>query len=188
MSWIYTNSGKHFNLINPYPGQICIDDIACGLSNICRFTGQLNEFYSVAQHSVLASHIVLPEFAFEALMHDAQEAYLGDVSSPLKGLLPDYRRIERVVEIMIRTNYGLPVVMSSVVKHADLILLATERRDFDMDDGTPWPIIEGIEPLASVIIPLTPRQAMVQFLNRFYELYSGSVSVRFDRLITTTSD
>lgn len=176
MSWINTNSGKHFSLINPRPEQICIDDIACGLSNICRFTGQLNEFYSVAQHSVLASNIVPPEFAFEALMHDAAEAYLGDVSSPLKGLLPDYRQIERVVEIVIRTNYGLPVVMSSVVKHADLTLLATERRDFDMDDGTPWPILDGIEPLASVISPLSPRQAMGQFLNRFYELYSQHVS------------
>lgn len=176
MSWIYTNSGKHFNLINPQPEQICINDIACGLSNICRFTGQLNEFYSVAQHSVLASHIVPPEFAFEALMHDAQEAYLGDVSSPLKGLLPDYRRIERVVEMVIRMNYGLPVVMSSVVKHADLTLLATERRDFDMDDGTPWPILEGIEPLPSVISPLSPRQAMVQFLSRFYELHSKHIS------------
>ncbi|KFD18376.1 hypothetical protein GTPT_2566 [Tatumella ptyseos ATCC 33301] len=176
MSWIYTNSGEHFNFISPRPEQICIDDIACGLSNICRFTGQLNEFYSVAQHSVLASHIVPPEFAFEALMHDAQEAYLGDVSSPLKGLLPDYRRIERIVEMVIRMNYGLPAVMSSVVKHADLTLLATERRDFDLDDGTPWPILEGIEPLASVISPLTPRQAMIQFLNRFYELYSQYVS------------
>ena len=176
MSWIYTNSGKHFNLITPRPEQICIDDIACGLSNICRFTGQLNEFYSVAQHSVLASLIVPPEFAFEALMHDAQEAYLGDVSSPLKSLLPDYRQIERVVEMVIRMNYGLPAVMSSVVKHADLTMLATERRDFDMDDGTPWPILEGIEPLASVISPLSPRQAMVQFLSRFYELCSQHVS------------
>lgn len=175
MSWIYTNSGEHFNFINPRPEQICIDDIACGLSNICRFTGQLNEFYSVAQHSVLASHIVPPEFAFEALMHDAQEAYLGDVSSPLKGLLPDYRRIERVVEMVIRMNYGLPAVMSSVVKHADLTLLATERRDLDLDDGTPWPVLEGIEPLDRVITPLSPRQAMIQFLNRFNELYSQYV-------------
>lgn len=71
MSWINTNRGKHFNLINPRPEQICIEDIVCGLSNICRITGQLNEFYSVAQHSMLASQIVPPEFAFEALMHDA---------------------------------------------------------------------------------------------------------------------
>ncbi|GAA0476489.1 HD family hydrolase [Tatumella punctata] len=172
MSWINTNSGKHFNLSNPKPWQICIDDIACALSNICRFTGQLTEFYSVAQHSVLASHIVPPEFAFEALMHDAAEAYLGDVSSPLKVLLPDYRKIERVVEIEIRAKFWLPAVMSSVVKHADLTMLATERRDFNINDGIPWPILEGIKPLPSVISPLSPRQALAQFLNRFYELSS----------------
>lgn len=170
MSWIYTNSGKHFNFLSPSADAVCIEDIACALSNICRFTGHLEEFYSVAQHSVHCSHLVPAEFAFEALMHDACEAYCNDISAPLKGLLPDYRGIETNVDRVIRQKYALPDQLSSVVKYVDLIMLATERRDFDLDDGTVWPILEGIEPADFIIAPLNPRQARVMFLQRFNEL------------------
>ncbi|TDN51124.1 hypothetical protein EC843_104135 [Buttiauxella sp. JUb87] len=97
--------------------------------------GHLPEFYSVAQHSVLCSQLVAPEFAFEALMHDAAEAYCQDIPAPLKTLLPDYQRIETFVDGLIRFKYNLPPKQSAVVKYADLTMLATERRDLDIDDG-----------------------------------------------------
>ncbi|WP_314413762.1 HD family hydrolase [Pantoea septica] len=171
MSWIYTNSGKHFNFLQPDARAICIEDIACALSNICRFTGHLEEFYSVAQHAVHCSNIVPAEFAFEALMHDAAEAYCNDIAAPLKGLLPDYRDIEWAVDQVVRQKFGLQAEMTSVVKHADLVMLATERRDFDLDDGTIWPILEGIEPAPFIVAPLNPRQARGLFLQRFNELW-----------------
>lgn len=175
MSWINTLSGKHFNFLNITPDSICIDDIAGALSNICRFTGHLQDFYSVAQHSVHASYLVPAEYALEALMHDAAEAYCNDISAPLKGLLPDYRAIEHSVDSVIRQKFRLPSEMSNSVKRADLIMLATERRDFDMDDGTPWPVLDGI-PCADIIIaPLTPRQSRVRFLQRFNALISDQL-------------
>jgi len=87
VSYIQTLSGKKFSYQFATADDIDIEDIANALSNICRFAGHLPEFYSVAQHSVLVSQIVPPEFAFEALMHDAAEAYCQDIPAPLKALL-----------------------------------------------------------------------------------------------------
>ncbi|MCL3991911.1 5'-deoxynucleotidase, partial [Escherichia coli] len=77
-------------------------------------------------------------FAFEALMHDATEAYCQDIPAPLKRLLPDYKRMEEKIDAVIREKYGLPQAMSTPVKYADLIMLATERRDLGLDDGSFW--------------------------------------------------
>lgn len=171
MSFIQTLSGKRFDYINSTVDDVDIEDIANALSNICRFAGHVPEFYSVAQHSVLCSQIVPPEFAFEVLMHNAAEAYCQDIPQPLKRLLPDYKRIEQMVDDLIRAKYGLPTDMSTVVKYADLTMLATERRDLDIDDGTRWAILDGI-PCSDLIqiIPLRPGQAYGLFMNRFNEL------------------
>ncbi|WP_077791660.1 YfbR-like 5'-deoxynucleotidase [Escherichia coli] len=93
MSFIKTFSGKHFYYDKINKDDIVINDIAVSLSNICRFAGHLSHFYSVAQHAVLCSQLVPQEFAFEALMHDATEAYCQDIPAPLKRLLPDYKRM-----------------------------------------------------------------------------------------------
>lgn len=69
-------------------------------------------------------------------MHDATEAYCQDIPAPLKRLLPDYKRMEEKIDAVIREKYGLPPVMSTPVKYADLIMLATERRDLGLDDGS----------------------------------------------------
>jgi len=171
MSFIQTLSGKHFDYLNAQTDDVDIEDIATALSNICRFAGHLPEFYSVAQHSVLCSQIVPQEYAFEALMHDAAEAYCQDIPAPLKRLLPDYRRIETLVDDLIRSKFGLPLHQSDLVKYADLTMLATERRDLELDDGTPWLILESI-PASDLIqvVPLRPGQAYGLFMNRFNEL------------------
>ncbi|MES0319987.1 HD family hydrolase [Citrobacter sedlakii] len=171
MSFIQTLSGKQFDYINSTIDDIDVEDIAGALSNICRFAGHLPEFYSVAQHSVLCSQIVSPEFAFEALMHDAAEAYCQDIPAPLKALLPDYRQLEKRTDQLIRLKFGLPLEESPVVKYADLTMLATERRDLDIDDSIPWVMLEGIPPTDLFEIhPLRPGQAFGLFINRFNEL------------------
>jgi hypothetical protein len=129
MTWILTHSGKHFDFADPQPDQIDLLDIAQGLANECRYAGQSRVFYSVAQHCVIASHIVSPDHAIEALLHDAAEAYCKDIPKPLKRLLPDYQAVEARVDAAIREKFRLPATQSGQVKRADLILLATERRD-----------------------------------------------------------
>ena len=74
MPAISTRSGRRLYLHNPNPSQILIDDIAHGLAHQCRFNGQTNQFYSVAQHSVMVSSILPLELKLAGLLHDAAEA------------------------------------------------------------------------------------------------------------------
>ncbi|SUW63260.1 Uncharacterised protein [Buttiauxella agrestis] len=171
MPFIRTFTGQHFDYTNIHTDHINIEDIAVALSNICRFAGHVPEFYSVAQHAVLCSLIVPAEFAFEALMHDAAEAYCQDIPAPLKRLLPDYQRMEERIDIVIRHKFDLPAEMSKPVKYADLVMLATERRDLELDDGSFWPVLDGIPTSDMInITPLKPGMAYGMFLNRFNEL------------------
>ncbi|MGJ7252885.1 HD family hydrolase [Morganella morganii] len=171
MSYIATSTGKHIDFVNITPDQICIEDIARGLSNECRFAGQLESFYSVAQHSVYVSQIVPPEYALEALLHDAAEAYIKDIPSPLKAMLPDFKAVEKRIEAVIREKFGLTHTISSVVHYADLVMLATERRDFEIDIENQWLLLEGIPSYEHIAIqPLTPPQAYHKFMERYKAL------------------
>lgn len=167
---ILTATGDYFDFMHPENSVIDIEVIAHALSNICRFTGHTREFYSVAQHSVRVSKLVPPEHALAALLHDASEAYLGDVATPLKRLLPDYAAIEEKVERRIFTHFGLPYPMHPCIKEADLIMLATEDRDLLPAHSDNWFEGTDIVPSKRVIKPLTPYRAQMTFLLRFDEL------------------
>lgn len=165
-------SGRYFNLEDPKPSEIDICDIAHALSNICRYTGHCQAFYSVAQHSILVSHVVPSEYALAGLLHDAAEAFIGDVSKPLKGLLPDYKRIERRVEAAVFKRFGLPAEMPQCVRDADLVLLRTEQRDLMGADDHIWLYTEGVKPLYKRILPMPRHTAKAMFLRR-YNLLKG---------------
>ena len=139
MSWISTRTGRRFDYLNPTPDMISIDDIALGLSKECRYLGQCEGFYSVAQHSVLGARFVHADFQLEMLLHDAAEAYTGDCPTPFKRLLPDFMEFEARIDAVIRERFGLPPQMSAEVKWMDEVLYATERRDltpeFRMEPG-----------------------------------------------------
>ena len=96
---IRTHSGIYVNIKNPTEDMIDIEDIAHSLAHQCRFGGHLPKLYSVAQHSVLCANILIeqyddPEVAFVGLMHDGSEAYLIDMPTPIKDLLPEYKILE----------------------------------------------------------------------------------------------
>lgn len=176
---ILTASGRYFDFLSPDPESIVIEDIATALSRICRFTGHTTKFYSVAQHSVLVSYLVPQEFALQGLLHDASEAYLGDVSSPLKQLLPDYKAIEHRVERAILERFGLPFPLHPSVKDADVRALVTERRDFmpeplecyRVTDLVAWSWTNGVPATAAAPLPtFNPAVARTIFLSRYAEL------------------
>ena len=170
---ILTSLGLYFNLQEPDPADVDIDDIAYALSNICRFTGHVHTYYSVAEHCYRASLIVPSLYALQALLHDAAEAYIGDVSSPLKRLLPDYRAIEERVEAAVLTHFKLPLKPHPCVKQADLVMLATEQRDLLPHHDDDWAVLKGIDPLPDFISPLPPHQARMRFLERYRALTLG---------------
>lgn len=167
---IQTQSGYYFCFEDPHRNEFTIYDIARSLSKQCRFVGHTREFYSVAQHCVLASYVVPPEYAYDALMHDAAEAFMGDVSRPLKQLLPDFKAIEKRVEDAVFARFHVSNPLPLAVKHADLVMLATERRDLMPADGEAWMCLETITPLVERIVPLDHEAAYHLFINRYAEL------------------
>lgn len=177
---ILTHSGKYFDFINPHRNEYNIKDIAHALSNVCRFAGHTREFYSVAQHSVLVARYVMRhtapmhiDFARAALLHDAAEAYLGDITRPLKQLLPDYKVIEQRVEAALCDAFDI-VLPLTIIKRADLVLLSTEQRDLMPPHDDEWLLIAGIEPLPEVINPWYPEKAEREFLMLWEELNGGA--------------
>ena len=170
MAKILTFSGHDFDLLDPEASVWSIIDIAHGLSNLCRFGGHNSTFYSVAQHSVVMSRHVPERLALAALFHDAAEAFVGDMPSPLKALLEDYRAIEARTQAAILRRLGLPQDLPPEIKEADRVLLATERRDLLPPGASTWPVLTGVEPLVERIVPLAPPQARAAFLARAVEL------------------
>lgn len=167
---IMTSMGHYFKLLEPESSCIDIEDIATALSNLCRFNGHTSTFYSVAEHSWYVSMLVPAEYALAGLLHDAAEAYVGDMTRPLKQLLPEYKAIEKRIEAEIFKRFGLPLELPACIKQVDLAMLATEQRDLmpPHDDG--WALIAGIDPYDWKISPCLPNAAKALFLGRFAEL------------------
>lgn len=162
-----TYSGKVVDLSRFSEDDINVEDIAHALSQIVRFTGHITQPYAVAQHSVLVSGLCPSEHALWGLLHDASEAYLGDVSTPLKTLLPQYREIEGRVQREIAGRFGLCWPMPDVVKAADRRALMIEKAAL-FSVHVPWPG-EVREPweLGEVLLPARAKEL---FLDRLEEL------------------
>lgn len=147
-----TNSHRLINLLNPTEESINIDDIAHALSHICRFGGHCNLFYSVAQHSILVAHLVPEEYRLAALLHDAQEAYLGDVIAPLKHLLNGtYQTLEHNFETIIQKKFGLENTEFSkkIIKQADVQALELEHEALIKNE--PGKLIEIMEEMKIIV-------------------------------------
>lgn len=164
------------DLLEPAPECIHIEDIARGLAHIARFNGSTTVPYSVAAHSVVVSALLgeqSREIQLAGLMHDASEAYLGDVVGPLKRteLFRDYRALEEAWNVAIERRFGLTrgVMDDGHVKAADQLALAAEMKIFR-------PIKFGTKPLDPTIaacfrlVHPFGRSAEEQFLARFHAL------------------
>lgn len=173
---IALHSGEYFDFINPEHSEFGIEDIAWALAHVCRFGGQCNAFYSVAQHSVLVSKMVPYEHALAGLLHDAAEFVMGDMVGPLKQLCPDYKAIETRVEAEILARFGIPFPLDPCVKHADLRALRTEQRDVTNSARDSWNGLDQYEPWPHRIVPRSPAVARGMFLARYYAITEGPVA------------
>lgn len=130
-----TVSGCKINILSPDHNSINIDDIAHHLSLICRFGGMVNEFYSVAQHSLLVSYLAPDGLELHGLLHDASEAYLGDVIKPLKNVIgKPYQEIEVRFMKAISEKFAFSYHKLAAIKEADKLALELEHQYLKLGD------------------------------------------------------
>lgn len=178
---ISTVTGE-FDFFSPETYNYTIEEIAYALSNLCRFTGHSRTFYSVAEHSVYVSRLVPKEFALAALLHDASEAFTGDITKPLKELLPNFKKIETHIEEAIFSHFN--VSYDHCIKLADQQVYWAERRDICKSPSVDDIWNQGIEAADIRIRGFTPRSAERFFMQRYLEImedledYEQSLSLR----------
>jgi hypothetical protein len=132
-------TGRKIDLIEPTPEMICIDDIAHALSNICRFGGHTRQFYSVAQHSVLVCAVVPDHLKQVALLHDAAEAYTGDIIKPLKVMIESViEPIESRFALAIFQKYRINPIHLLDIKKADKYAISLEHECFMKGNSEPF--------------------------------------------------
>lgn len=134
--YIRTWSGARINVFDPHPNDIVIEDIAHGLAMRCRFGGHTKSFHTVAEHCIFMCDNAPFELKLQALLHDASEAYIGDMPSPIKHRLPDYQMLEAALMEAIGRKFGFDGVnLHPTVKALDKAALEWEWEYKVLDDG-----------------------------------------------------
>lgn len=177
-AFIETYTGVRFCPLDPRPEDIRVHDIAHALSNQCRFSGHVRHFYSVAEHSVRVSQLLERRAKnrrvwLKGLLHDASEAYLVDLPTPLKDtpeIGEPYRVAEGALMAAIWERFDLPRGANIQVAWADAVLLATEVRDLMFARPEHWTSIDDVVALPERIVPWAPKTAEAEFIRRFDEL------------------
>lgn len=170
--FILTYTGVRFWPIDPRPEEVNIADIAHALANLCRYTGHVSRFYSVAEHSCHVADCAPREDALWGLLHDATEAYIGDLARPIKhsdaGFGEAYQVAERRLMRAICIRFELPSRMPESVATFDDRVLETEAHALMPPLGRSWTgraKVEGLE-----VAGWTPKRAEREFLRRFHNL------------------
>lgn len=169
---IRLRSGRYFDLADPKPDQFTFGDIAGALSKICRFGGQIDSYYSVAEHSVLCSKVAaddgLPlDTQIAVLMHDAAEAFCGDMVKPLKVMLPHYREIEAAIETVVAEKFTIDFRREGhSIREIDHAMLIQERRCLFSADNVVWVGEKEVRQLAIIPNCWRPDHAEAAFVNR----------------------
>lgn len=176
--WIQTYTGRQFWPLDPRPEDVCINDIAHALGNICRYGGHCKEFYSVAQHSIYVSFYVPPAFALFGLLHDASEAYLLDFPTPIKDCLLEYSQYEAKVLKAVFECFDIFKDFKDMteeivtnIKFIDNAIKVDETLQLMKEPPEKWDSLNNVDPLGiGKIECLSPKRAKYKFLDRFQYL------------------
>lgn len=164
--WIETNTHNTFFYKRRNPENISIYDIAHGLAHLCRYSGQCNYFYSVAQHSCIIFDHAPTWMKMEGLMHDGAEAYISDIPRPVKTIVPEIKMLEEEIQTQIAERFRLRYPIPSQVKILDSKLMLREAQLL-FDNGVRW-TVDGLEPLNVDIKSFwSPQRSKREFLFRF---------------------
>ena len=177
-AYIHTYTGLDFRMDDPV---FSLVDIAHALSQQVRWGGHCRVFYSVAEHSVIVSKLVPPEFALQGLFHDAPEAYIADMPAPWKPMVQGYEQLEDYLLEKICKWYDIPYPLDQSVKRADWRALYLEAWVLIEGQGKGWIDPHNVrgEPLPNdpKVVGLNPPEAKELWLERYEELCSAGVGL-----------
>nr|AKH48391.1 hypothetical protein [uncultured marine virus] len=173
---VVTFTGESFDPFDPDPEKIHIIDIAHQLAGTVRWHGATNwtkdrPAITVAEHSVRVAAECPHGCVLEGLLHDAAEAYLGDMPRPYRWRFPLFIAAEERLRRVIATRFDAALLIPQAVQRADDRMCVTEFRDLVDAHSADW--IEGLpdaEPFPELITPVTPFEAEVAFLAKFDSL------------------
>ena len=167
---INTVSGVEVNLLDPIPDMINIEDIAHSLSYQCRFGGHVSRFYSVAQHSVMVAAMAPKELKKYGLLHDAAEAYLQDITAPLKHIWgPAYKILEERFMKVISLKFGLDLELFTAIKEFDKEAVEIEHNAFQCGKLYEWQTKARV--LGEQPTPYSPEASRVLFMSSFMRYF-----------------
>lgn len=182
--WILTRSGKRVNLEHPRAEDVCLEDITYALARLNRFTGHADPSWSVGQHSLLCAELARLqggslELQRSCLIHDFPEAYLGDVSSPLKRCIQGYHGLEILHFMAICKALGTPAEEEWMHDHQPKVK-AIDQRAFEIEVQTFMPGHPDLPAMMPIrpeerralmhVFNWVPSRVEVETLRLFYEL------------------
>lgn len=203
MTWMLTASGNTFDLRWLPAQDVCIADIAHALALQNRFHGHTLRPYSVAEHSLLVAEIMERDMGIDSpgallagLLHDAHEAYCSDLSTPMKRLIgPAWDACEARIQHAVRGALGVLAASAGwrdEIHHADLVALATERRDVLAPSMAEWPSLAGVEPSETVRLSSRAcfdwRHWRQAYVDRFSALACQVIEQRLGRAATADTE
>lgn len=182
LTTIETYTGRFFDVANPQAKDVCIDDIAHALGNLCRYGGHCKEFYSVAEHSRFTTTLAQIETTNIrmhklCILHDAAEAYLIDVPRPVKAQLPAYEAIEKKAMSAIYEHFSLTPPTDEekrFIKRMDNIALHTEAKHLMPSQGLNWGIPEQADTSFSFSfwMNISPKESSFQYKQTVEDIWS----------------
>ena len=173
-NYVRTYTGRKFYPNDPESLEVDIEDIAHALSNVCRYNGHLIPFFSVAEHSVyvsLTAGKIDQGLQLQGLLHDASEAYLPDMPTPIKDILPDFKALEKRLQQHIFKSLNIPYPLSPTIKEIDTRIRWDEIRCMQIWNPNEGQLFNGI---GIMINPLSSRDAETAFMQAYYKLISSS--------------
>lgn len=168
-NFIATHSGAYFYIDECNLEDIPIEDIANALALSCRFNGHIDRFYSVAEHSVIVSHLVPEEWALCGLLHDASEAFVADMPRPFKSAIKGYNEVQARIEKAVAEHYGFPFPLPEAVEYIDRHIVADEANVLFKQPPEWTHFYDSVCP-HEMIAGLDPDAAKELFLDRYKEL------------------
>lgn len=153
---ILLSNGEYFDFLDPGASKWGDHELGTALGKVCRFAGHCDGFYSVAEHSLHVASLVPPAFRLAALLHDAHEAFTGDITYPLKRLLGDIiKSIEARIDAVIAQRFGLGTEATNdpIIKRADRWMLWIEQRAL-MRNNHEWQATEQPPATAQALVTI----------------------------------